>query len=116
MMLDVNNICGSSRNHGSDPTPYYQNLPLDRVLQIQLAGHIDFGDYVLDTHDHHVRNEVWELYSEIYPQTGGVSTLLEWDDNLLSFEETWAEALKAKQFQQGIHTRHSLPALEAVTI
>ena len=116
MMLDVNNIYVSSRNNGYDPKTYYQNIPLDRVIQIHLAGHIDFGDYVLDTHDHHVRNEVWELYSEIYPQTGGVSTLLEWDDNLLSFEETWAEALKAKQFQQGIHTRHSLPALEAVTI
>jgi len=102
MMLDVNNIYVSSRNHGFDPKTYYQNIPLDRVVQIHLAGHQDFGDYVLDTHDHPVRNEVWELYAEIYPKTGGVSTLLEWDDNLLSFEETWKEALKAKKFQQGI--------------
>ncbi len=108
MMLDVNNIYVSSRNHGFDPKLYYQNIPLNRVIQIHLAGHSDFGDYVLDTHDHPVRNEVWELYAEIYPQTGGVSTLLEWDDNLLSFEQTWAEALKAKQFQKGIHSKHSL--------
>ncbi|CUI17837.1 conserved hypothetical protein [Candidatus Protochlamydia naegleriophila] len=111
MMLDVNNIYVSSRNQGFDPKLYYQNIPLDRVIQIHLAGHSDFGDYVLDTHDHPVRNEVWELYAEIYPQTGGVSTLLEWDDNLLSFEQTWAEALKAKQFQQGIHSKHSLPSI-----
>lgn len=102
MMLDVNNIYVSSRNHGFEPKTYYQNVPLDRVIQIHLAGHRDFGDYVLDTHDHPVRNEVWDLYAEIYPLTRGVSTLLEWDDNFVSFEETWAEALKAKQFQKEI--------------
>lgn len=102
MMLDVNNIYVSSRNHGFDPHTYYKNIPLDRVLQIHLAGHRDCGDYLLDTHDQPVRNEVWELYAQIYPLTGGVSTLLEWDDNLMSFEETWAEALKAKQFQATI--------------
>lgn len=111
MMLDVNNIYVSSRNHGFDPKTYYKNIPLDRVIQIHLAGHQDFGDYVLDTHDHPVRDEVWDLYAEIYPLTGGVSTLLEWDEDLISFEETWAEALKAKQFQQGIHKQHSLSPL-----
>lgn len=110
MMLDVNNIYVSSRNHGFEPKDYYQNIPMERVIQIHLAGHIDFGDYLLDTHDHPVCNEVWDLYAEIYPLTGGVSTLLEWDDNLLSFEQTWAEALKAKKFQQGIHASHSLSA------
>lgn len=114
MMLDVNNIYVSSRNQGFNPHDYYQNIPLDKVLQIHLAGHCDMGDYVLDTHDHPVRNEVWDLYAKIYPLTGGVSTLLEWDDNFLSFEETWAEALKAKQFQQGIHEKHALPPLEPI--
>lgn len=102
MMLDVNNIYVSSRNHGFSPRQYYENIPLHRVIQIHLAGHSDFGTYVLDTHDNPVRDEVWQLYAEIYPKTGGVSTLLEWDENIPSFEETWAEALKAKQFQQGL--------------
>jgi uncharacterized protein (UPF0276 family) len=102
MMLDVNNIYVSSRNHGFDPKLYYENIPLDRVLQIHLAGHTDKGAYVLDTHDEPVRDEVWDLYAEIYPRTGGVSTLLEWDDNFLSFEDTWKEALKAKAFQKSL--------------
>lgn len=102
MMLDVNNIYVSSRNHGFDPREYSRNLPVDRVLQIHLAGHTDHGTHVLDTHDHHVCDAVWDLYGEIYPRTKGVSTLLEWDDNFLSFEETWQEALKAKQFQQSL--------------
>lgn len=108
MMLDVNNIYVSSRNHGFDPYRYCDHIPLHRVLQIHLAGHSDFGDYVLDTHDNYVREDVWELYSDIYPKTGGVSTLLEWDDHIPSLEETWAEALKAKKFQQSIHHKRSL--------
>lgn len=102
MMLDVNNIYVSSRNHDFDPADYIKDLPYDRVLQIHLAGHSDCGDYVLDTHDHPVRNEVWELYAQVYPRTGGVSTLLEWDDHFISFEDTWKEALKAKQYQQSL--------------
>lgn len=102
MMLDVNNIYVSSRNHGFDPMDYIRNIPLDRVIQIHLAGHVDHGTHCLDTHDHPVRNEVWELYGKVWPLTQGVSTLLEWDDNFLSFEETWQEALKAKQYQQSL--------------
>ncbi len=102
MMLDVNNIYVSSRNHGFDPKDYYEQIPLDRVLQIHLAGHSDMGSYVLDTHDSYVCDEVWKIYAEVYPKTGGVSTLLEWDDNFISFEHTWQEALKAKQFQKNL--------------
>jgi len=102
MMLDVNNIYVSSRNHGFDPLAYCRHLPLERVLQIHLAGHRDLGTHILDTHDHPVSDPVWQLYGEIYPQTKGVSTLLEWDDKIPSFQETWKEALKAKEFQNCI--------------
>lgn len=100
MLLDVNNIYVSSRNHHFDPGDYINNLPLDRVIQMHIAGHSDKGKFVLDTHDHPVRDEVWELYKKIWPRTGGAATLLEWDDKIPSFQETWDEALKAKQFQQ----------------
>lgn len=102
MMLDVNNIYVSSRNHGFDPMSYIKNLPIERVVQIHLAGHSDYDAYCLDTHDHPVCDEVWKLYGEVYPLTGGVSTLLEWDDRFISFEETWKEALKAKAYQQSL--------------
>jgi len=100
MMLDVNNIYVSSRNHGFEPRQYYDNIPMDRVLQIHLAGHSDYEAYVLDTHDNYVCDEVWKIYGEVYPRTNGVSTLLEWDDNYVSFQQTWQEALKAKKYQK----------------
>lgn len=104
MMLDVNNIYVSSRNHGFKPSDYYGHLPLERVLQIHLAGHSDKGPYLLDTHDNYVCDEVWKIYADVYPKTRGVSTLLEWDDNFVSFQQTWDEALKAKQFQESLAT------------
>jgi uncharacterized protein (UPF0276 family) len=102
MMLDVNNIYVSSRNSGFAPEDYLSNLPMERVLQIHLAGHTDCGEYLLDTHDHPVCDKVWDLYAKVYPMTNSASTLLEWDENFLSFDETWKEALKAKAFQQEI--------------
>jgi uncharacterized protein (UPF0276 family) len=99
MMLDVNNIYVSSRNHHFDPENYYENIPLEKVIQIHLAGHTDHGDYVLDTHDDFVCDKVWEMYGKIVSKIGPISTLLEWDDHFISFEDTWKEALKAKKFQ-----------------
>lgn len=96
MMLDVNNIYVSSRNHHFDPMDYVRGLDLSRVLQIHLAGHTDKGTHVLDTHDHPVRDEVWRLFEAVYQGCGGASTMVEWDDNFLPFPETYAEVLKAK--------------------
>jgi len=111
MMLDVNNIYVSSWNHGFDPKEYYRHLPLkERVIQIHLAGHTRYPTHLLDTHDNYVCDEVWKIYADVYPLTSGVSTLLEWDDKFISFEDTWNEALKAKAFQHTIVQPH-----EAVT-
>ena len=109
MMLDVNNIYVSSRNHGFNTKDYIDNIPLERVLQIHLAGHTDYDAYVLDTHDNHVCDEVWALYGEVYPRTRGVSTLLEWDDNFISLEATCKEARKAKAFQKSVISTKATP-------
>lgn len=103
MMLDVNNIYVSSRNQGFSPKEYYKQLPLNKVLQVHLAGHTDYDAYCLDTHDHPVCDAVWNIYAEVCAKTGPISTLLEWDDKFISFEATSKEALKAKKFQKQIH-------------
>ena len=97
MMLDVNNVFVSSVNHKFAPQDYLQNLPHEKIIQVHLAGHshLDNG-LILDTHDNHVCDEVWELYKYIDKVTGGVTTLLEWDDNFTSLEATIAEAHKAR--------------------
>ena len=100
MMLDVNNMYVNSRNHHFDLNHYLASIPYEKIVQIHLAGHTDTGRWVFDTHKQPVRQEVWELYQEVWTKADEPSTLLEWDEDFLSFEETCQEALKAKQFQK----------------
>ena len=49
MLLDINNVYVSARNHGFEPTDYLDALDPARVQQFHLAGHTDNDDHVIDT-------------------------------------------------------------------
>jgi uncharacterized protein (UPF0276 family) len=98
ILLDVNNIYVSSRNHNFDPYEYLNSVIPERVAQIHIAGHSKFEKYILDTHDHPVIDPVWKLYAHAISRVGPTPTLLEWDDRIPSFERVHAEALKANRF------------------
>ncbi len=98
ILLDVNNIYVSSQNHNFNPADYIDAVPAGRVAQIHIAGHSKFEKYILDTHDHPVLDPVWRLYERAIKRIGPTATLLEWDDNIPSFDEVHAEALKANRF------------------
>jgi hypothetical protein len=97
ILLDVNNIYVSSRNHGYDADAYVASLPADRIWQIHLAGHSDYGDYVIDTHDHPVRREVWDLYARTLERIGPVTTMIERDDHIPPLAELVAELDQARR-------------------
>jgi uncharacterized protein (UPF0276 family) len=98
ILLDVNNIYVSSQNHDFDPSTYVNSVPSWRVAQIHIAGHSKYRKYILDTHDHPVIDPVWALYARAIERCGPTATLLEWDDNIPSFDEVHAEALKANHY------------------
>jgi hypothetical protein len=98
ILLDVNNIYVSSRNHDFDPFEYLNSVPPERVAQIHIAGHSRFENYILDTHDHPVIDPVWKLYEHAIRRCGATATLLEWDDRIPSFDEVHREARKAEKF------------------
>ena len=54
-------------------------------------------------HDHPVRDEVWALYRHALARFGAVSTMIERDDNIPSFEELEAELDAARA-----HAKHVL--------
>ena len=96
LLLDLNNVYVSSFNHNYDALTYIKSLPLDKVVQFHLAGHTHKGTHIIDTHDNHVVDDVWDLYKETIQYTGQVSTLLEWDANIPDLTVLQAEVLKAK--------------------
>lgn len=91
LLLDVNNIYVSARNHGFDPEDYLAGLPADRIQQIHLAGHSDMGDYVIDTHDADVCDAVWDLYASAIRRFGSVATMIERDDAIPPLADVLAE-------------------------
>ena len=101
-LLDVNNVWVSAYNHESDASEYVRRFPQDRVVQYHLAGHTNHGTHVIDTHDDHVIDAVWDLYSLAHRHSGGRSTLLEWDDRIPEFDVVHAEVLKARDLVEGL--------------
>lgn len=98
ILLDVNNVFVSARNHSFDPIKYIENIPLERIAQIHIAGHSEQDGYLLDTHDNFVRQEVWQIYQSVIRKIGPTNTLLEWDAQIPDFEIVHQEALKASQY------------------
>lgn len=96
LLLDVNNVYVSARNHGFDAWDFIRALPAQRIRQIHLAGHSDYGDYVVDTHDQPVCDPVWQLYQRTLAHLGPVATMIERDDHYPPFSELLAELHKAR--------------------
>jgi len=95
LLLDVNNVYVSARNHGFFADTFLEGIPVGRVGQVHLAGHSDQGTHLLDTHDHPVCDPVWDLYRRAIARFGGVATLIERDDHIPPLGELVAESRRA---------------------
>ncbi|HRY05601.1 MAG TPA: DUF692 domain-containing protein [Hyphomicrobiaceae bacterium] len=96
LLLDVNNVYVGARNHGYDPIAFLNAIPRDAVVQFHLAGHEDHGDYVIDTHDHDICDDVFDLYRAALHRFGLVSTMIERDDNIPPLADVVAELDRAR--------------------
>jgi uncharacterized protein (UPF0276 family) len=109
LLLDVNNVYVSCFNHRLNPQAYLDALPLDQVIQIHLSGHSNKGNHIVDTHDDHVVDEVWNLYKYVVHRMGCVpNTMIEWDDRIPEFPVLYEELQKAKLAAQN-NASYSLP-------
>jgi uncharacterized protein len=97
LLLDVNNVYVSHRNHGFDAQAFIDALPAHAVRQIHLAGHEDQGDLVIDTHDHPVCDAVWALYAHTVARLGPRPTLIERDDHIPPLTELLDELDQARR-------------------
>jgi len=100
ILLDINNIHVSAHNHGFDPLTYIEAMPADRIQQIHLAGHLNKGDYSIDTHDHEIIDSVWKLYAESVKRFGIISTMIERDDDIPPLALLLTELQKARDISQ----------------
>lgn len=102
ILLDVNNVYVSSRNHDFDPRSYLDGVPRERVQQFHLAGHSYQGELIIDTHDAPVIDPVWDLYAHAVRRFGAVSTMIERDDHIPPLAELLAELEQARRIAEPI--------------
>jgi uncharacterized protein (UPF0276 family) len=110
LLLDLTNLLNNSTNNGYDPFEFLDQIPLDRVVQIHLAGSSYHRNLWLDTHNRPVPPSVFELLQYAaprMPQLKGV--LIERDQDFPPIDELFGELDRARE----ILAEHSPPARDA---
>jgi uncharacterized protein len=101
LLLDINNVFVSARNHATEPLAYLDSFPLNRVKEIHLGGHDEDVDdtgapLLIDSHGSPIADAVWTLYAHVIARTGALPTLIEWDNDVPDWPALLAEAAKAQ--------------------
>lgn len=97
ILLDVNNVYVCARNHGFSAEQFIDAIDPRHVKQIHLAGHSDYGTYLLDSHVGPVPEPVWQLYHRAVSRLGMVPTLVEWDTEIPDFDVVADQASRARK-------------------
>jgi uncharacterized protein (UPF0276 family) len=97
ILLDVNNVYVSAFNHEFDARTFLRAMPKERVRQFHLAGHEHRGTHIVDTHDHPIVPDVWELYAEAVRLFPDVPTMIERDANIPPYAELLDELDEARR-------------------
>lgn len=82
LLLDLTNLYNNAQNHNYDPYEFLDQIPLDRVIQLHLAGGSYIGNLLIDTHSHPVHLEVFRLLSYAAPKMSNLKgVIIERDQN-----------------------------------
>jgi len=112
LLLDVNNAYVNALNFGFDVDAWMREAPLERVVQIHVAGHEWFaveptglgearpprspGAMVIDTHGAPVDDPVLALLGRVLERTGPVPVVLERDQNVPALDVLLDEAARVR--------------------
>lgn len=104
LLLDVNNVYVNAMNHGFDARAFIDELPLERVVQMHVAGHYVREDGSrIDTHAEPVCEEVYALFEYALEKLRRpLPVLLERDDNFPPFSELCREIARLDDIYQRV--------------
>ncbi len=97
ILFDVENLYVNVRNLGVDAEAFIKAIPAEAVKEYHLAGYGVRDGCLVDTHNHPIYPEVWELYEYVLRQIGPRPTLIEWDTDIPALPVLMSEAAKAQQ-------------------
>lgn len=97
LLLDVNNVYVNANNHGYDAKAFIDQMPLDKVNYIHMAGHHRVApDLIIDTHGEAIIDPVYQLFDYTISKMQPVPVLLERDFNFPEINELSGEMKKLK--------------------
>lgn len=96
MLLDLNNLYLNSLNHNYDPYEFLKNIPIERIVEIHLAGGSFKENMHVDTHANAIANEVWKLFEYAARTIPFRGVIIERDANFEPFSGIVDEARRAK--------------------
>jgi uncharacterized protein (UPF0276 family) len=76
ILLDLHNLHCNAVNNGIDAAHILDRLPLDRVIEIHVAGGSWADGFRLDAHDGLVPHGVWELLETFLPHCSNIAGLV----------------------------------------
>ncbi|RSM77003.1 DUF692 domain-containing protein [Kibdelosporangium aridum] len=91
LLVDVANMYANARNLNQDPVKLLDELPLERVAYVHVAGGEENNGVYHDTHTHPVLPEVLDLLAELVKRTKPPGVLLERDGDYPSDADLAAE-------------------------
>jgi uncharacterized protein (UPF0276 family) len=116
LLLDVNNAYVNATNFGFDAEAWLRAAPLERVVQIHVAGHEWFevgpeglgapcaagavGSMIIDTHGAGVVEPVLRLLARVLRSTGPVPIVIERDHNVPDLDGLLAELERVRAVAQ----------------
>lgn len=87
LLLDVNNVYVNSVNHGLDAYEFLDQIPIERTVQVHMAGHKERKDIVLDTHGAPIAQPVYDLLQYALSKTTVHGVTIERDQNIPKLAE-----------------------------
>jgi uncharacterized protein (UPF0276 family) len=102
LLLDVNNVYVNAQNFGFDAWRLIDALPLERVVEIHIAGHVWIPErgILVDTHGADVIPPVYELLRRAVARTGPVPVLLERDNHVPDLDTLLTEVAEVRRFYE----------------
>ncbi|MBB1485994.1 DUF692 domain-containing protein [Oceanospirillum sp. D5] len=112
LLLDLNNIYVNSVNHSFECQQYLDNINLDTVGELHLAGfsvnEYDEGRMLIDTHGNRVSDPVWALFAQVRHQLNcQAPALIEWDTDIPDMSVLLEEVEKAENIQTELEVQYA---------
>ncbi|QSQ27160.1 DUF692 domain-containing protein [Pyxidicoccus parkwayensis] len=96
LLLDLHNVYANAVNHKFDPYAFVDRLPLDRVVQIHLAGGVTMEGVYVDSHSNVSPEEVWRLLEYVAPRCPVRGVNFEMDSGFPPFARLVEELARAR--------------------